>query len=76
MSIRSAAVVWVSAIVVLVLSGGFITTASDVSGTLEINKKEFSLSYGYMDLRKPEEPIITLSDKPLPPEQIRFLEPY
>ncbi len=76
MSIRPAAAVWVSAIVVLFSSGGFIATAADVSGTLEINKKEFSLSYGYMDLRKPEEPIITLSDKPLPPEQIRFLEPY
>jgi len=47
--------------------------AADVSGTLEINKKKFKLAHGYIDMVKPEEPIIVLSDKPLPEEQVPFL---
>ena len=47
--------------------------AADVSGTLEINKKKFKLSNGYIDMVKPEEPVIVLSDKPLPAEQVPFL---
>jgi hypothetical protein len=48
--------------------------AADVSGTLEINKKKFRLAHGYIDMVKPEEPVIVLSDKPLPEEQIPFLD--
>lgn len=47
--------------------------AADVSGTLEINKKKFKLVHGYIDMVKPEEPVIVLSDKPLPAEQVPFL---
>ncbi len=47
--------------------------AADVSGTLEINKKKFKLAHGYIDMVQPEEPVIVLSDKPLPEEQIPFL---
>jgi len=47
--------------------------AADVSGTLEINKKKFKLAHGYIDMVKPEEPVIVLSDKPLPAEQVPFL---
>ena len=54
-------------------SNSFVATAADVSGTLDINKKKFNLSHGYIDMGKPEEPVIALSDKPLPPEQIPFL---
>jgi len=55
-------------------SNSFIATAADVSGTLDINKKKFNLSHGYIDMGKPEEPVIILSDKPLPPDQIPFLQ--
>jgi uncharacterized protein YgiM (DUF1202 family) len=48
--------------------------AADVSGTLEINKKKLKIPYGYIDMGKPEEPVIILSDKPLPPDQIPFLQ--
>jgi hypothetical protein len=47
--------------------------AADVSGTMEINKKKFKLTYGYIDMAQPEEPVIVLSDKPLPEEQVPFL---
>ena len=47
--------------------------AADVSGTLEINKKKFKLAHGYIDMVQPEEPVIVLSDKPLPEEQVPFL---
>lgn len=49
-------------------------SAADVSGKLEINKKEFKLSYGYIDMTKPEEPVIVLSDRSLPYDQIPFLD--
>ena len=48
--------------------------AADVSGTLDINKKKLKIAYGYIDMGKPEEPVIILSDKPLPPDQIPFLQ--
>ena len=48
--------------------------AADVSGTLDINKKKLKIPYGYIDMGKPEEPVIILSDKPLPPDQIPFLQ--
>ena len=48
-------------------------TAADVSGTLDINKKKLKITYGYIDMGKPEEPVIVLSDKALPNEQIPFL---
>jgi hypothetical protein len=47
--------------------------SANVSGTLEINKKKFKLTHGYIDMVRPEEPVIVLSDKPLPKEQIPFL---
>ena len=49
-------------------------TAMDVSGTLDIDKKKLKIRYGYIDMGKPEEPVIILSDKPLPPDQIPFLQ--
>ena len=69
----SIAVVLLSAISALFLSIAFAASAADVSGTLDINKKKFKLSHGYIDMIKPEEPIIVLSDKPLPQEQVPFL---
>jgi hypothetical protein len=60
--------------VVLLLSFlSLAASAADVSGTLEINKKKFKLAHGYIDMVKPEEPVIVLSDKPLPAEQVPFL---
>ena len=46
---------------------------ADVSGTLEINNAKFKLAHGYIDMVQPEEPVIVLSDKPLPEEQVPFL---
>ncbi len=51
-----------------------LAAGADVSGTLEINRKKFNLSQGYIDMGKPEEPVIILSDKPLPPDQVPFLQ--
>jgi hypothetical protein len=41
---------------------------SSVSGLLTLNKDMIKLTYAYVDLDNPEEPIIVLSDKPLPPD--------
>ncbi len=60
--------------IVAILSGfALVSSAADVSGTLDINEKKFKLSHGYIDMAQPEEPIIVLSDKPLPLEQVPFL---
>ena len=63
----------VSQILLLLSLLPLVAVAADVSGTLEINKKKFKLAYGYIDMVQPEEPIIVLSDKPLPEEQVPFL---
>ena len=55
-------------------SDSSVATAANVSGTLEINQKKFNLSHGYIDMEKPEEPVVSLSDKPLPTDQVPFLE--
>ncbi|MGD0918040.1 MAG: hypothetical protein ABSB22_16430 [Thermodesulfobacteriota bacterium] len=41
---------------------------SRVSGSLTLNKDKIKLTHAYVDLVNPEEPIIVLSDKPLPPD--------
>lgn len=48
-------------------------SAAGASGTLDINKKKFKLVHGYVDVGNPDEPVIVLSDKPLPSDQIPFL---
>ena len=63
----------VSRILLLLCLLPLTASAADVSGTLEINKKKFKLAYGYIDMVQPEEPVIVLSDKPLPEEQVPFL---
>ena len=63
----------VSQILLLLSLLPLVAVAADVSGTLEINKKKFKLAYGYIDMVQPEEPVIVLSDKPLPEEQVPFL---
>jgi hypothetical protein len=70
---RFAVVVYVTALAFLFSSVACIASAADISGTLEINKKKFKLIYGYVDVSKPNEPVIVLSDKPLPSDQIPFL---
>jgi hypothetical protein len=52
----------------------FIADAADVSGTLSVNNKMVKVTHGYVDMMKPDEPIIVLSDKPLPADQIPFLQ--
>ena len=42
--------------------------SSTASGSLTLNNKEIKLTHAYVDMVNPEEPIVVLSDKPLPPE--------
>jgi hypothetical protein len=70
---RFAAIVYVTALAFLLSSVACIASAADISGTLEINKKKFKLTNGYVDVSKPEEPVVVLSDKPLPSDQIPLL---
>jgi len=44
-----------------------------VSGTLNLDGKAVALEYAYVDESDAEEPIVVLSDKPLPAEAIPFL---
>ena len=44
-----------------------------VSGSLTIDGKKYNLVYAYVDEVQPDEPIIVLSDKPLPAEAIPFI---
>jgi hypothetical protein len=50
-------------------SGG----ASAVSGTLTVDGKATSPSHAYLDETDPDEPIVVLSDQPLPPDAIPFI---
>lgn len=43
------------------------------SGKLEIDGKAYALEHAYVDEADGDEPIVVLSDKPLPPEAIPFL---
>lgn len=63
----------VCAIVAILSCMPCVASGADVSGTFVVNKKNFKLTHGYVNMEKPEEPIIALSDKPLPNEQIPFL---
>jgi hypothetical protein len=47
--------------------------ASTVSGTLTLDGTTTSLSHAYLDETDPEEPIVVLSDQPLPPGAIPFI---
>ena len=47
--------------------------AKDVKGTLNLDGKTIALEYAYIDQSDNEEPIVVLSDKPLPAEAILFL---
>ncbi len=70
---RFSSYVLVCQVVLMLCLLPLIASAADVSGTMEINKKKFKLSHGYIDMVQPTEPLIVLSDKPLPPEQVPFL---
>jgi len=41
---------------------------SSASGSLTLNKDKIKLAYAYVDLDNPDEPIVVLSDKSLPPD--------
>ena len=44
------------------------TQGNSTSGSLTLNKEKIKLAFAYVDLVNPEEPIIVLSDKALPPD--------
>lgn len=46
---------------------------SNVTGTLMIDGKAFRIEHAYVDETDADEPIVVLSDKPLPPKAIPFL---
>ncbi len=73
MRIRTFSAVLVLVIVALFLNISSVASAADVSGTLQINNKKVKLTHGYLDMMKPEEPVIVLSDKPIPAEHIPFI---
>lgn len=63
---------------VLMLSGGAQlaiaeSSGKDVSGTLNVNGAKINLVHAYVDEADADEPIVVLSDKPLPAEAIPFL---
>jgi hypothetical protein len=47
--------------------------SSAVSGTLTVDGKATSPSHAYLDETDPDEPIVVLSDQPLPPDAIPFI---
>lgn len=47
--------------------------ASSVSGSVTIDGKTTALTHAYLDETDPEEPIVVLSDTPLPPEAVPFI---
>lgn len=47
--------------------------ASSVSGTLTVDGEAIALKHAYLDESDPEEPIVVLSDEPLPPGAIPFI---
>ncbi|MBI5846778.1 MAG: DUF4878 domain-containing protein [Nitrospirae bacterium] len=73
MRIRTVSAVLAFLITALLLNISSVATAADVSGTLQINKKKVKLTHGYLDMMKPEEPVIVLSDKAIPAEYIPFI---
>ena len=54
-------------------SGGASGAASSVSGTVTVDGEATPLHYAYLDRTDPEEPIVVLSDKPLPADAIPFI---
>jgi hypothetical protein len=63
------ATVWRAARAASASAGG----ASTVSGTLTLDGTTTSLSHAYLDETDPEEPIVVLSDQPLPADAIPFI---
>ncbi|HKB70116.1 MAG TPA: hypothetical protein VKH46_04680 [Thermoanaerobaculia bacterium] len=45
----------------------------EVSGTLTVDGKAIELPHAYLDETDPDEPIVVLSDQPLPPDAIPFI---
>ncbi len=63
---------------VLMLSGVVQPTSAgspekNVSGSLTVDGKKVALVYAYVDEVQPDEPIVVLSDKPLPADAIPFV---
>lgn len=54
---------------------GFVLAAADqdVSGTMTIDGKAATLRHAYRDDTDPEEPIVVLSDQPLPADAVPFI---
>jgi hypothetical protein len=48
-------------------------SGSSVSGAVTVDGEKIPLTHAYLDETDPEEPIVVLSDKPLPPDAIPFL---
>jgi hypothetical protein len=75
MRIRSATpAVWCGGLLLLAMASA--SPGSDpksVSGTLNLDGKAVALEYAYVDESDADEPIVVLSDKPLPVEAIPFL---
>ena len=62
-------------LVFLALSGLLVAapSATEVSGTMAIDGKPVALTHAYRDDTDPEEPIVVLSDQPLPADAVPFI---
>jgi len=54
-------------------AGSSPAAASSVSGTITVDGKTIPLTHAYVDESDPDEPIVVLSDEPLPPEAVPFI---
>jgi hypothetical protein len=52
---------------------GLASGADEVSGKMTVDGKSVAISHAYLDVTDPTEPIVVLSDKPLPPTAIPFI---
>ena len=60
-------------LLVLSLPARAASSGNEVSGNLIVDGKPVPLEHAYMDVGDPNEPIVVLSDKPLPPEAVPFI---
>lgn len=79
MAVRSHKVVSIIRRVVLVVVislavvGAAASAEKGVSGSLTVNGKKVQLLYAYVDNVQPDEPIVVISNKPLPQDAIPFV---
>jgi hypothetical protein len=67
------AVLLIGALGIPVREASAAASDKEVSGSLVVDGKTVPLGHAYMDVMDPDEPIVVLSDKPLPAEAVPFI---